>query len=215
MKLSKLLAAFFVSTFIFSCNSTKITSSFKTDNAIAAPYSHIMVWAILTEKDSIVRKQMETHLVNDLIGKGYHAVSSVQVYESKAYKKFTSKEIVDEFKTTGIDAVITLVLLNKEKEDKFYPAGVFNQSINNDGKLDKYYSTIYEKVFTPGYNISSTNYFWEANLFQVANDDRIYSVRTSSFNPASTEALAHKNGQVIIKDMIKKKVIKDLNTTGE
>lgn len=209
MKLSKILAAFIALTAMVSCSSTKITSSTKAENAMTKPYHNVMVWGILPEKDSTIRKQIEIHLVNDLIGKGYHAVSSLQVYESKAYKKFTAKEIVDEFKTTGVDVVITLVLLNKEKEDKYYPAGVFNQAVNNNGNLDKYYSTVYEKVFTPGYYISSTSYFWEANLFEVANDAMIYSVRTKSFDPASTEALAHENGIIIMKDMLKKKVILD------
>ena len=107
------------------------------------------------------------------------------------------------------------MLLNKEKEDKFYPTGIFNQSVNSNGNLDKYYSTVYEKVFTPGYYISSTNYFWEADLFEVANNDLIYSVRTKSFDPASTDVLAHKNGLIIIKDMLKKKIIKDRITKAD
>ena len=91
MKLSKIMASFVLTTLIFSCSSTKITSSWRAENAITSPFSNVMVWAILTEKDSIIRKQMETHLVNDLVEKGYHAVSSIEVYKSKAYKKFTAK----------------------------------------------------------------------------------------------------------------------------
>lgn len=166
-----------------------------------------MVWGILPEKDSTVRKHIETHLVNDLIGKGYHAISSLDVYQAKAYQKLSASEIVDEFRSTGVDAVITLVLLSKEKEDKYYPGGFFNQPVNTYGNLERYSSNMYERVFTPGYYISSTNYFWEANLFEVAEDKLTYSVRTKSFDPASTETLAHENGLKIMKDMLKKKII--------
>ena len=131
------------------------------------------------------------------------------MYKSKAYKKLTAQEIVNEFKATGVDAVITMVLLDKEKEEKYYPAGVFNQPVNGEGNLNNYYSNTYEKVFTPGYYISTTNYFWESNLFEVAGDKLTYSVHTKSFDPASTEALAHENGLLIIKDMIKQKIIKN------
>jgi len=214
MKLSKIITVLALTVFIFSCSSSKITSSWKAENAETKPYHNIMVWAILTEKDSILRKQMETHLVNDLAAKGYHAVSSLAVYKSQAYKKLTAKEIIDEFKTTGVDAVITLVLLDKEKEDKYYPGGVFNQPVNNspannNGILDRYYSTVYERIFTPGYYISTTNYFWESNLFEVGQDKLVYTVRTKSFDPASTERLAHENGLMIMKDMLKKKLILD------
>jgi hypothetical protein len=205
----KLIACLIVTALIFSCSSTKITSSWKAENAVTKPYHNVMVWGILPEKDSTLRKQIETHLVNDLTGKGYHAFASLEVYRLKAYKKLAAKEIVDEFNTTGVDAVITIVLLEKEKEDKYYPGGVLNQPENLNGNLDNYYSTIYDKVFSPGYYVSTTNYFWEASLFEVAGDKLTYSVRTKSFDPASTEALAHENGTMIIKDMLKKKVIID------
>jgi hypothetical protein len=201
------IMAFF---FIFSCNSTKISSSWKAENVQTKPYHNVMVWGLLAEKDSSLRKQMETHLVNDLVSKGYHAVSSTDVYKAKAYKKLTSSEIVDEFKNTGIDAVITLALLDKEKEEKYYPGGFYNQPGNMSSNLDKYYSGIYEKVFTPGYYIATTTYFWESSLFEVKADKMIYTVRTISFDPSTTETLAHENGLKIIKDMVKKKVILDI-----
>jgi hypothetical protein len=207
MKVTKKILAFLVVLFLFSCNSSKITSSWKAENTVTKPYHNIMVWGLLTEKDSALRNLMETHLVNDFISKGYHAVSSLGVYKEKAYKKLTSKEIVNEFKLTGIDAVVTIVLLSKEKEEKYYPATITTQQGNLYGDLDKYYSNIFEKVLVPGYMISTTNYFWESNLFEVANDRMIYSVRTKSFDPLNSAILAHENGERIIKDMVKQKII--------
>jgi hypothetical protein len=209
MKPSSILPAVLLTALLFSCSTTNITSSWKAENAATRIYRNVMVWAILPEKDSMIRNQMETHLVNDLVEKGYHVVSSLDVYRSKAYKKLTAQEIVDEFKKTGVDAVITIALLNKEREDKYYPAGIINQPVNNMGKLDNYYSTVYEKIFTPGYYISTTSYFWEAGLFEVADNKLIYAVRTKSFDPSTTETLAHENGKTILKDMLKKKVIID------
>lgn len=209
MKMFKYLAACLVGTVVFSCSSTRITSSWKEANAVTKPYHNVMVWCFLPEKDSSLRNQVETHFVNDLTDKGYHAVSSVQVYLAKAYKKLAAQEIVDEFKTTGVDAVITLVLLKKEKEESYYQPGVLNQPVNNYDHFDKYYSTVYERVLTPGYYITTTNYFWESNLFEVNADKLVYSARTKSFDPATTETLAHENGVLIIKDMLKKKVILD------
>lgn len=196
-------------TILLSCSSTKITSSWKASGAVTKPYHNVMVWGILTEKDSTLRKQMEAHIVNDLIGKGYHAISSMEVYRTKAYKKLTSKEIVDEFKNSGVDAVVTIVLLNKEKEQLYVPPNISNTPVPSFDHVDKYYSSVFDKIYTPGYYLSTTNYFWESNLFEVGNDKLVYSVRTKSFDPSSTEMLAHENGVTIIKDMLKKKVILD------
>lgn len=195
--------------FMFSCSTTKISNSWKAENIQAKSYHNIMVWGLLNEKDSTLRKQMETHLVNDLAGKGYHAVSSMEVYKTKAYKKLSAADIITEFKSTGIDAVITIALLNKEKEERFYPGGFFNDPAGNYSGLDKYYSGIYDRVFTPGYYITTTRYFWESSLFEVSGNKIIYSAQTRSFDPVDTEMLAHENGLKIVKDMVKKKVILD------
>lgn len=210
MKLSSALTVLILTVLIFSCSSTKITSSWRAENATTKPYRNIMVWGLLAEKDSSIRHQMETHLVNDLIGKGYRAFASTDVYKSKAYKKINTAEIIDEFKNTGIDAVITIALLNKEKEEKFYPGGIQRVPAYYSGTLDKYYSGIYERIFTPGYYITSTTYFWESSLFELPDAAMTYSVRTKSFDPLTTEKLAHENGLQIIKDMVKKKLILDL-----
>lgn len=215
MKIKMIISAIMATAFIFSCSSTKINSSWKAENTLTKPYHNLMVWGLMTEKDSSLRKQMETHLVNDLISKGYHAVSSMDVYKVKANKKLSSAEILDEFKSTGIDAVITIALLNKEKEEKYYPGGFHNEPSNNYGSLDRYYSGIYEKVFTPGYYITTTTFFWESNLFEVKGDKMIYSVRTRSFDPNTAETLAHENGLKIIRDMVKQKVILDVAPKDE
>jgi hypothetical protein len=214
MKISQLITLCSLTVFIFSCSSTKISSSWKAEGVQTKPYHNIMVWGLITEKDSTIRRQMENHLVNDLVRKGYHAISSIDVYKAKAYKKLTSKEIIDEFKSTGVDAVITIALLNKEKEEKYYPGGFYNQPANSNihGSFDRYYSGIYERVFTPGYYLTTTTYFWESSLFEVKDDKMIYSVQTKSFDPNTTETLAHENGLKIIRDMVKKKVILDLIT---
>ena len=194
--------------FILSCSSTKITSSWKAKDAVTKPYHNIMVWGILTEKDSSLKQSMETHLVNDLADKGYHAISSLSVFGSRSYKKLTEKEIVDQFKNSGVDAVITIVLLNKQKEEVYVPPGMINNPANLD-RVDRYYSNMYDKIYTPGYYVTTTNYFWESNLFEVTQDKLVYSARTRSFDPASANLLAHENGQLLIKNMVKKKIITD------
>ena len=118
MRAIKFLGAFILLALIITCSSTKIASSWKADDAKTKPYHNIMVWGMMPEKDSLMRKQVEVHLVNDLVSKGYHAVSSLEVYKEKAYKKLTAGEILSEFKQTGVDAVVTMVLLKKEKEEK-------------------------------------------------------------------------------------------------
>lgn len=206
MKYFKLTTVMLVAGLFFSCSNTKLTSSWKASDAVTRPYHNIMVWGILTEKDSALKADMETHLVNDLADRGYHAISSLSVFGTKSYKKLTEKEIVDQFKNSGVDAVITIVLLDKQKEELYVPPSMVNSPANYD-HVDKYYSAVYDKVFSPGYYVTTTNYFWESNLFEVNRDKLVYTARTKSFDPASANAQAHENGLILIKDMVKKKII--------
>lgn len=208
MKTKKAITVILACTFLFSCSNTKLSSSWKAENSSTKIYHNILVWGILTEKDSSLREKMETHLVNDLAGKGYHAVSSFSVFGPGNYKKFSEKEIVDQFKNTGVDAVITMVLLDKSKEQVYVTTGIINNPVAID-QFNKYYSSTYDKVFSPGYYVTTTNYFWESNLFEVLADKLVYSVKTSSFAPSSIDRLAHESGVTILKDMIRKKVILD------
>lgn len=206
MKTNNLVLVAVTAVLVLSCNSTKLTSSWKAKDAVTKEYHNIMVWGILTEKDSALKSNMETHLVNDLVDKGYHAISSLSVFGSRSYKKLTEKEIVDQFRNSGVDAVITIVMLDKKKEELYVPPGMVN-NMNSYDHVDKYYSNIYEKVFTPGYYVTTTSYFWESNLFEVNQDKLVYSARTRSFDPSSANMLAHENGLLLIKDMVKKKLI--------
>ena len=99
-----------------------------------------------------------------------------------------------------------IVCIKKENEEMYVPTTVVNAAPPL-GQVEKYYSSVYDRIFLPAYYMTTTNYFWESNLFEVAGNKLAYSVRTKSFDPSSAERLAHENGLMIINDMIKKKVI--------
>ena len=79
MKFLFSLATFLI-LFLSSCNSTKIAGSWKAENYTAPKFKHIMVWGIITSKDSSLRQKMEHHLTDDLQSYGYDAVTSMDIY---------------------------------------------------------------------------------------------------------------------------------------
>jgi hypothetical protein len=206
MKKRHLLSILLSGLLFTACSSSKLTSSWKAKEASGKIYHNVMVWCILTEKDSLLKSNIEAHLVNDLANMGYHAISSISVFGPRSYKKLTEKEIVEQFKNSGVDAVITIVLLDKEEKKLYVPASLVNNP-SSFNQVDRYYSTVYDKVFMPGYYASSTDYFWESNFFEVSQHRLVYSAHTRSFDPASANTLAHEYGVLLIKDMAKKKLV--------
>ncbi|OQP63757.1 hypothetical protein A3860_22720 [Niastella vici] len=192
--------------FLGACSSSRVTHSWKSEFP-AKNYNKILVIA-LSGTDMFTRQKMEDHLVGDLSNQGYNATSSLKEFGAKAFRQMNEEAVLDKLQNSGFDAVITIVLLDKEKE-RYYVPGRMNYSpyAFYYHRFWGYYTTIYDRVYTPGYYITNTKYFWESNLFDVSSKELIYSVQTESFDPASSEMLAHEYGKLIVKDMVKNQVL--------
>ncbi len=166
-----------------------------------------MVMGLIREADRTIRERMETHFVGDLHGLGYNAISSMSVFGPRAFRRMTEDSAVNTIKNVGADAVITIVLLDKSKEQRYIPARRNFYGAANFNRFGGYYTTMYDRVYTAGYYVTDTRYFWESNLYDMATKQLLYSVQTQSFSPSSSEELAHEYGKMIVNDMVKKHVL--------
>ena len=71
-----------------------------------------------------------------------------------------------------------------------------------------------ERIYTKGYYVFNTKYFWESNLYDLKSNRLLYSAQSQSFDPVSTESLSHEYGKMIVKDMVKNKVITNQKVTA-
>ncbi len=189
--------------FLLSCNSSKITTSWKDENAIARKFNKIMVIGIIREADRSIQEKMENHIVGDLKDAGYNAFSSLQEYGPNAYKQGDTAAAIVKLKNSGVDAVLTIVLLDKEKERQYIPPTYTYRS----GGFWGYRERLYNRIYEPGYYVTNTKYFWESNLYDMNTQKLLYSVQTQTFNPTDTESLGHDYGKIIVKNMIKQRVL--------
>jgi hypothetical protein len=203
-KLQFLLPALLL--FLASCNSTKITSSWKSDEAPQKNYKKIMVLGILKQKDRSLREELEKQLVSNLNSNGYAAVSAMDEYGPKAFDKIREEDIADKLKSSGYDAVITTVLLDKSKDQYYQPGRVSYQPIGIR-RFGRYYTTIYDRVYDPGYYTNSTQYFLESNMYDTQSGDLIYSVQSKAADPSSIGSLSKDYSKTIVKDLKQKKVL--------
>lgn len=207
MKLSTWVMLTLCSVIMLACSSSKISSSWKSPDYQAKKFQQIVIWAIVGENDSALKVKIENHFVNDLNNAGYNAIASYAVYGLKNNLK--ENEVLALFKKSGVDGLITLVLLDKKKEINFYPPMVSYQPVaeSNFSYAGRYLTSTYEKIYSPGYYSNDTRYFWECNLYDMTTEKLVYVLKTDSFNPKSKEKLAHENGKLILANMIKTKTL--------
>lgn len=167
-----------------------------------------MVVALIKDTDRQLQQQMEMHLVGDLKDKGYEAVSSIGELGPRAFDKMDEDAVLDKLKSNGVEAVMTVVMLDKSKERYYVPGRVIYSPYGlYHNRFYGYYITMYDRIYTPGYYEVSTRYFWESNLYDLSEKKLLYAVQTESFDPSNAATQAHEYGQLIVKDMIEKQVV--------
>ena len=194
---------------ITGCNTSKITSSWKAKDVQPKEYSKILVLGLINEPDRTVRQKMEEHIMGDLRDLGYDAVCSCDEFNPKAFENMKEQEALAKLSNSGIDAVLTIVLLDKQKERHYEPDRVFYSPYGYyHERFWGYYNAMYGRVYSTGYYVTNTKYFWESNFYDLNHGpELLYSAQSRSFDPASAGSLSHEYGQMIVKDMVKNNIL--------
>jgi hypothetical protein len=195
---------------VSACSSYKLTSSWKEKNVQPLPYKKILVLGLMNDlHDRFVRENMESNLASELRKLGYSAVCACDEFNPKAFEGLSEKEALLKIADKGIDAVLTVVLLDKSRERFYVPGKVYYTPYAiYHGRFYGYYRTMYVRVYSPGYYSSSDRYFWESNFYSVDSTTQLlYSAQSQSFDPA-TSSLSYQYSDMIIKDMLRSNIIK-------
>lgn len=208
MKRIKFLIAFAIIGLLAACNSTKVTSSWVSPDATAINLSvkKIMVAALLPDKDRELQKSMEKKLVRELNGKGINAVSAYEMYGPKYFPQ-NEKKAISKLQEEGVDGVLTVVLMDKNKEERYNPGSSRIAPVGIYRNWFGYYSTIYGRVYSPGYYTSANKYYWESNLYDLKPEKLLYSAQSQSFEPSSIAQLANDYSEKILSDMTKQGLV--------
>ncbi|MGZ5190239.1 MAG: hypothetical protein ACXWCZ_04420 [Flavisolibacter sp.] len=191
-----------------SCATSYITSTWKAPDAGPKKYNKVMVLGIIREADRTMRQKMENHLVDDLKLLGYNAFSAYEQYGPKTFQDIDEKMANQKLAADGIDAVVTIVLLDKQKERHYVTGHIaYSPYTYYQNHVWGYYHSLSYRVGMSGYYEVTTKYFWESNLYDLSSNKLIYSAQTQSFDPSSVEGLAHEYGQKIIQNMVKGNVL--------
>jgi hypothetical protein len=194
---------------VMGCSTTRITSSWKAADIPQREYKKILVLGLINEPDRSVREMMEEHLVGDLRDLGYDAVCSCDEFGPKSFENMQEQDALAKLNRGGIDGVLTVVLLDKEKERYYVPGRVYYTPYAiYHNRFWGYYTTMYGRVYSPGYYSENTKYFWETNFYDLTDGQQLlYSVQSQSFDPGSASSLGHEYGKLIMKDLVKQNIL--------
>lgn len=195
-----------------ACETLEVTNSWRVSPLPSIALKRILVMGFTREADRTVIVEMERHFEEDLSARGYEAVSAQQEYGPYAFDKQTEQEALSRLQRSGFDAVLTIVLLDKERERHYVPGQVlFTPYGYYYGRFWGYRSVMVQRIYEPGYYVTDTRYFWESNLFSLhkaeGGQELLFSAQSRSFEPDNASTFGHEYAKAIIERMSKQGVL--------
>ena len=162
------------------------------------------------ESDRSLLAQMERHLADDLRNRGYESSSALADFGPHYFDRIDEKEAISKLHLSGYDAVLTIVMLDKEKERHYVPGHVmYTPYVSYYGRFWGYRTVLVQRVYEPGYYISDTRYFWETNLYSLRDGQALlFSAQSKSFEPGDASSFGHQYARSIIGRMIDQGVLR-------
>jgi hypothetical protein len=194
---------------LYACASTsRITSSWTPRPTTPVLFKKVIVLGLIHDRDRTLREQMEQSLAAHLRARGQEAICACDLYGPKEFDRLTEAEALSKLSTSGVDGVLTIVLLDKERERYYVPGQM--QYTPYGFYYDRFWGysrTLYWRIYSPGYYTTNTRYFWESNLYDLSDGKLIYSAQSQSFDPSTSEKLGNEYGKLIVDDIINKGVV--------
>lgn len=233
MKNSGILLLLISILFIGCGPSTKLVRSWANEEDTPKSYKKLAVVALLPSSSN--RYLLERAVVSDLADDGIKAIPTYEIFpmagrmdqleELIKDKEELKKRVVQKVEENGIDALMIISVFNVEKEQRYVNdhnytmggvgyygspyyggTGYYGTSMMR-GSYYNYYAYSVGTVYNDGYYVDDITYFLECNLYDVATEELLWTGRTKTVNMESVEEEVVYFSEVVIKEILKKKVI--------
>jgi len=135
---------------------------------------------------------MEQYLASALRNRGQWAECACELYGPKEFDQLNEQQAIEKLKSKG-----------------YYVPGHMNYTPYGFyyNRFWGYSRAIYGRIYSPGYYVTDTKYFWESNLYDLTSGDLLYSSQSQSFDPSTSAAMGKEYGKLIVEDLDAKRVI--------
>lgn len=205
----------FILNFFTGCVATQMLGSLKVGDAEPKKYQKLGV-VVLSPK-MYNRSLMETEVASELRAKEIKAIITYDIFpfagkmeeiKENMDQDAIQKKVRERVAANNLDALLIITLLDKEKETRYVEGSSFSMGAPIYGyPYYGYYGYAYSTVYSPGYYTTSTKYFVETNLYDVATEKLIWTGQTKTEDPTSIEKEAPNFADIIVKEMLEKKAL--------
>jgi hypothetical protein len=220
----RFLLALITSSFVLlcACTPSHMVCSWNYPSLNLTHYKKVLVIGLFGDKDADLRQDMELDMAESLNAHGMKTHSAFERFGATSFQEKDARPALSELKDSSYDAVVCLVLVDREKEKKYISPIVNNYTNYNNynnfsgpyfnayNGFQNYYNQSYSKVYNPGYYKSTSQYIVEVIVFNFPKDSILYYAETETKNPKMLEDLSTYITKEVTQDMVKKKALPEL-----
>ena len=163
------------------CSPRYINTVWKNDHAFPGKYNRIMVAAIVNNKDTSFRRDVEEHFKQTLESMGYFTVSSLAEFGPAGLKNLGQEDTYITLCNKGIDAILTVALMDKEKMNSTEPHMSYAQPVKYYYNRIWHYKQLQDQEPVAGSD-SLLKYSWEMILFDLSTLQPHYIAQTKTID---------------------------------
>jgi hypothetical protein len=198
---------------LFSCSATNMVTSWNDKNAQEKKYQRVGIVAITPNTEN--RATAEDAVASQLRAKGINAFATFNTFpfagkigEIDLPDSIIQRKIREKVRDNKFDAIITMTVLDKQQQQEYVEGSSISIGAPvYDYTFGGYYSYAYQTVYTSGYYKTTSSYFLETNMYDIATEKLIYTAQTKTIDPESISKEAPNFARVIVDDMMTKKVL--------
>jgi len=167
-----------------------------------------MIAGVIKDEDDSTRQYVERRISSDLAALGYNAVLALEVFGKNGLANLSQEATYRQLCSRGIDAVIVVALIDKNKEKQFRTKRYFTYPDNY------YYDRIWNyKDIQADLSVDdpARAYFWEAILFNLNTLEAECTIQSPAFTSLD-DSNAYNFEKLLVGKMLREKILKRQNT---
>lgn len=195
-------ASFIMVIATMACTSTRIASSWSDPDTKINLNKQNKVLAVALLKSETNNRTAEDQIVSRLNGRGVVSYN----YLNANFNKKNQDAIRNKIKGDGFDAVITMRLIDVEKERTYVPGNVTSYPVQYR-TFSGYYFNTWETYSTPGYYSTTKTYTIEINVFSIVDDKIVWSGLTQTTDPDGINKMTADIVKTVFRKMVNDGII--------
>jgi hypothetical protein len=187
--------------------STKLVMSWKNPKYSGEHFRRILV--IGMSENPVVRADFEDALSAKITRDGFEAVPGNTILLRPDSPNVDLDYLKGQIHDHKIDAVIVAHLVKVDQKTTYVPGQSYALPYAYYGGFYRYYGTVYQQVYTPGYLRQDTTVRIETNFYDVTppSEDLVWTGVSDSFNPKNADKVIGGLVKLVVKQLEKEAIL--------